>query len=331
MNADARDNPPTAAPAKRSTVGPYELVGLIGEGGFGEVWRATATHTGPVAVKLFKPIASPDDVVARFRREAEAIAACKHPSIVRILDAQLTKVGQPYVVLELVRGLPITDHCDAERMPIPERLRVFADVCRAVDHAHRSGIIHGDLKPSNVLVSSTQPGHVPKIIDFGVATATGADPDAPPPGWLAGTPEYMSPEQAAASGAEADPQWDVYSLGCLLYELVTGKRPYHNDGLDMLSVWSLTRYLRELDPADPSAWYHPGEPDSECRAALRGLDARHLAAVLETKIGKLVARSIAKDPHQRFRTAADLADAATRTARKIERGGWSIDSLLQLV
>jgi serine/threonine-protein kinase len=212
-------------------IGPYTLVEQIGEGGMGVVYVAEQTRPmrRRVALKIIKPGMDTNQVVARFEAERQALAMMDHPNIARVHDGGATESGRPYFVMELVRGIPITDYCDREQLPIPDRLELFVLVCRAVQHAHQKGLIHRDLKPSNILVTEIDGNAVPKVIDFGIAKATGGvlTDRTLYTGFsqFVGTPLYMSPEQAAMSGVDVDTRSDIYALGVLLYELLTGRRP----------------------------------------------------------------------------------------------------------
>ncbi len=209
-------------------IGPYHLLQKVGEGGMGEVWMAEQREPfrRTVAVKVIKIGMDTRQVVARFEAERQALAVMDHPAIAKVLDAGATAQGRPYFVMEYVKGERITDYCDRRRLSTADRLRLFVRVCEGVQHAHQKGIIHRDLKPSNVLVTMQDGQPVPKIIDFGIAKATGhhlADGTVfTELGALVGTPEYMSPEQAEMGGLDVDTRNDIYSLGVLLYELLTG-------------------------------------------------------------------------------------------------------------
>jgi eukaryotic-like serine/threonine-protein kinase len=215
-----------------ATIGPYKLLEQIGEGGMGVVYMAEQTKPvrRKVALKIIKPGMDTKQVIARFEAERQALALMDHPNIARVLDAGATESGRPYFVMELVRGVPITDYCDREKFSINARLDLFVVACQAVQHAHQKGIIHRDLKPSNVLITLHDGAPVPKVIDFGVAKAMGQQLTEKTLftafAQLVGTPLYMSPEQAEMSGLDIDTRSDIYSLGVLLYELLTGTTPF---------------------------------------------------------------------------------------------------------
>src|SRR6516165_3593272 len=214
-----------------TVIGPYKLLEQIGEGGMGTVWMAEQSEPiqRRVAVKVVKEGMDSRQVLARFEAERQALALMEHPNIAKVLDAGKTSSGRPYFVMELVKGQPITRYCDAQRLGVRERLALFGDVCRAVQHAHQKGVIHRDIKPSNVLVAPYDGKPVVKVIDFGVAKATGqrlTDKTLYTGiGALVGTPEYMSPEQSEVNNQDIDTRSDIYSLGVLLYELLTGSTP----------------------------------------------------------------------------------------------------------
>ena len=244
--------------APGDTIGPYKILQLIGEGGFGNVYMAQQTHPVKrrVALKIVKPGMDTKQVIGRFEGERQALALMDHPNIAQVYDAGSTSTGRPYFVMELVKGVPITDYCDAGNLTTNERLRLFQDVCHAVQHAHHKGIVHRDLKPSNVLVTLHDERPVAKVIDFGIAKAMNQDlSDATvftEFRQFIGTPEYMSPEQAAMSGLDVDTRSDVYSLGVLLYELLTGATPIEREKLRSATLPELQRIIREDEPPRPS-------------------------------------------------------------------------------
>jgi serine/threonine protein kinase len=247
---DATVDDPPAAERPGAAVGPYKLLEPIGEGGFGVVFMAEQTRPvrRKVALKLIKPGMDTRQVVARFEAERQALAIMDHPNIARVLDGGETAGGRPYFVMELVRGVPVTEFCDRNRLGVRDRLGLFVDVCRAVQHAHQKGVIHRDLKPSNVLVTLHDGTPVVKVIDFGIAKALGQQLTDKTLftnfAQMVGTPLYMSPEQAELSGLDIDTRSDVYSLGVLLYELLTGTTPLDKDRLRTAAYDESRRVIR---------------------------------------------------------------------------------------
>ena len=239
-------------------IGRYKLLQKIGEGGFGVVYMAEQVEPvqRKVALKIIKAGMDTKEVIARFEAERQAIALMDHPNIARALDAGATEAGRPYFVMELVHGIPITDYCDQSHLPTRERLQLFIKVCQAVQHAHQKGVIHRDLKPGNVLVTLHDGEPVPKVIDFGVAKALGQRLTEKTLftafHHLIGTPAYMSPEQAALSGIDIDTRADIYSLGVLLYELLTGVTPFDAETLRQAGLDEIRRMIRETEPPRPS-------------------------------------------------------------------------------
>jgi eukaryotic-like serine/threonine-protein kinase len=295
-------------------IGPYKLLEQIGEGGFGVVFMAeqTAPVRRKVALKIIKPGMDTRQVIARFEAERQALALMDHPNIARVVDAGATESGRPYFVMELVHGMPITDYCNRQKLTPPDRLKLFIEVCRAVHHAHQKGIIHRDLKPSNVMVTMHDDKPVAKIIDFGVSKAishqltektlfTGF-------GQMIGTPMYMSPEQAQLSGLDVDTRSDVYSLGVLLYELVTGTTPFDEGSLKGLGVDEMRRMLREEEPLRPSARIGTLKGDQLSTVAdQRTIDPRKLSQSLRGEVDWMVMKCLEKDRNRRYETANALA------------------------
>ncbi len=291
--------------------GNYQLLEKIGEGGMGEVWVAQQSQPikRKVALKVLKPGMDSRVVLARFEAERQALALMDHPNIAKVFDSGMTPTGRPYFVMELVNGLPLTKFCDEARLTPRERLLLFVPICQAVQHAHTKGIIHRDLKPANVLVTLIDGKPVPRVIDFGVAKATGKELTeeslSTQFGTIVGTLEYMSPEQAGYSGVDIDTRTDVYSLGVILYELITGLRPmdFRRTGG---SLPQAIRVLHDDEPTTPSSRLSTCE-SLPSLAGLRRTEPKRLMAMLRGDLDWVVMKCLEKQRDRRYETADSLA------------------------
>jgi serine/threonine protein kinase/tetratricopeptide (TPR) repeat protein len=292
--------------------GPYKLIEQIGEGGMGTIWMAQQTEPVKrlVAVKVIKAGMDSKQVLARFDAERQALALMDHPNIARVLDAGTTNFGRPYFVMDLVKGVPITKYCDEHRLTPRQRLELFVPVCEAIQHAHQKGIIHRDLKPSNVLVAPYDGRPVPKVIDFGVAKAAGQQLTDQTLvtgfGALVGTPEYMSPEQAELNNRDIDTRSDIYALGALLYELLTGAPPFSHKELEHAGMMEMLRVIREREPAKPSTKLSTAE-GLPSLAANRGTEPAKLTRLIRGELDWIVMKALEKDRNRRYETANGFA------------------------
>ena len=292
--------------------GKYKLIEAIGEGGMGSVFMAQQTQPVKrrVAVKVIKAGMDSKAVLSRFEAERQALAMMDHPNIAKVLDAGTTESGRPYFVMELVKGVPITEYCDERKLTPRQRLELFVPVCNAIQHAHMKGVIHRDIKPSNVLVAMYDDKPVPKVIDFGVAKATGASLTdhslITGHGAVVGTPEYMSPEQANLNNLDIDTRSDVYSLGVLLYELLTGTTPVDRKSLGKAALLEVLRIVREVEAPRPSARLSTADAVASLSAD-RGTDPKKLTGLLRNELDWIVVKALEKDRTRRYESANGFA------------------------
>ena len=316
--SDLRPPPQATAPLTEKPgemIGRYKLLQQIGEGGCGVVYMAEQAKPvrRRVALKIIKLGMDTKSVVARFEAERQALAMMDHPNIAKVFDAGATENGRPYFVMELVRGIRITDYCDERKLTTEERLRLFIEVCHAIQHAHQKGIIHRDLKPSNILVTLNDGVAVPKVIDFGVAKATNGQQLTDRTLFTAfeqfiGTPAYMSPEQAVLTSLDVDTRSDIYALGVLLYELMTGRPPFDPKKLLAAGLDEMRRTIREAEPHKPSTLIStlPAQ-ELSTMSHRRGLEHHKLASELRGDLDWIVMKALEKDRARRYDTANGLA------------------------
>lgn len=299
-------------------IGNYRLLHLLGEGGMGSVYMAEQTQPVKrrVAVKIVKQGLNSEQFVSRFEAERQALALMDHPNIAKVLDAGCTDQGLPFFVMELVKGIPITEFCDQNKLGTRERLELFIQVCNAVQHAHQKGIIHRDLKPSNVMVAMYDDHPVPKIIDFGVAKATHQQLTEQTlytvPGQIVGTWEYMSPEQAILNQLDVDTRTDVYSLGVVLYELLTGHTPLDLKSLGSGALEERLRRIREQIPSRPSLRVSSLGAEAGSLATYRGTEAKSLTKSLRGDLDWIVMKALEKNRSRRYETANAFAAEISR-------------------
>ncbi|MFZ4573971.1 MAG: serine/threonine protein kinase, partial [Phycisphaerales bacterium] len=314
----AAQDPPTALRNASegdagSWIGRYRLLERLGEGGFGTVFVAEQTEPVKrrVALKLIKLGMDTRQVVARFEQERQALAIMDHPCIAKVLDGGATATGRPYFVMELVKGEPVTEYCDRRKMPIRGRLEISAQICEAIHHAHQKGIIHRDIKPSNVLITTVGDKPLPKVIDFGIAKATSAKLTEKTifteMRQLIGTPEYMSPEQAGDTLEDIDTRTDVYSIGVLMYELLTGAPPFDSDRLRSAAYGELQRIIREEDPPRPSTRVGSRKQVLATVAAARAVLPTRLPGAIRGELDWIVMRAMEKDRSRRYDSAGSMA------------------------
>lgn len=302
-----------------SRIGRYKLLQQIGEGGFGVVYMAEQVEPvrRRVALKIIKPGMDSREVIARFEAERQALALMNHPHIAMVLDAGMTETGRPYFVMELVKGVPLARYCDQARLGTRDRLRLFIDVCEAVQHAHQKGVIHRDLKPSNILVTEHAGRPVVKVIDFGIAKALDQELTEKTLftayGKLIGTPQYMRPEQAEMSGLDVDTRSDIYSLGILLYELLTGATPLDPGELRTVGFHEIQRKIREESPRKPSTRVSGlADPEGTRLSAERGESLEKIGRALRGDLDWIILKALEKDRDRRYDTAHGLANDLCR-------------------
>jgi eukaryotic-like serine/threonine-protein kinase len=291
--------------------GKYTLVEPIGEGGMGSVWRAKQSEPVKrfVALKLIKAGMDSKQVLVRFEAERQALALMDHPNIAKVLDGGLHN-HRPYFVMELVKGVPITEYCDAHKLTPQQRLELFVQACHAIQHAHQKGIIHRDIKPSNVMVALYDDKPVVKVIDFGVAKATGGTLTEQTLdtgfGGIVGTPQYMSPEQATFNNLDIDTRSDVYALGVLLYELLAGSPPFSGKELQKKGLLEILRVVREEEPPRPSTKLSTADALPSLSAS-RGTEPKKLTGLLRNELDWIVMKALEKDRSRRYETANGFA------------------------
>jgi WD40 repeat protein len=304
--------PPPTTEGIGSRIGPYKLLQKLGEGGMGSVYVAEQEHpvTRRVAVKIIKAGMDSAQVIARFEQERQALALMDHPNIAKVLDAGTTNTSRPFFVMELVKGIPITKFCDHEHLTPRERLELFIPVCHAVQHAHQKGIIHRDLKPSNVIIALYDGKPVPKVIDFGVSKATSQKLTErtlfTEVGQMVGTLEYMAPEQAELNNLDIDTRADIYALGVILYELLTGGPPFTGQELRSVAFTQMLRMIREVEPQKPSTKLSSSEQLASI-AAKRKLEPAKLTKLVSGDLDWIVMKALEKDRSRRYDTANALA------------------------
>ncbi|MHC4431030.1 MAG: protein kinase domain-containing protein [Planctomycetota bacterium] len=305
-----------------TAIGRYKLLEKIGEGGFGAVWAAEQKKPVKrrVALKIIKLGMDTRQVVARFEAERQALALMDHPNIAKVLDAGATDTGRPYFVMELVKGIPIIEYCDQVKLPIQDRLDLFIKVCNAIQHAHQKGIIHRDIKPSNILITLHDGVPVPRIIDFGIAKAAQQELTEmtiyTQHHQFIGTPAYMSPEQAEMSGLDIDTRSDIYSLGVLLYGLLTGRTPFDERELMHSGIDQMRKIIREKEPQRPSTKFATLQMDEQSTTAARhSTDSPRLISLLRGDLDWIVMKCLEKDRTRRYETANGLALDVVRHMR----------------
>jgi serine/threonine protein kinase len=318
--SDLDDFPETTAsatPKTGATIGPYKLLEQIGEGGMGSVWVASQSQPikRRVAIKLIKAGMDSGQVLARFEAERQTLAMMDHPNIARVLDGGMTDQGRPYFAMEYVKGVPLTEYCDNAKLSLKERLELFVPVCQAVQHAHQKGIIHRDLKPSNILICLYDGKPVPKVIDFGLAKAMHQSLTDhsiyTAHGMMVGTPLYMSPEQAEQNNLDIDTRTDIYALGVILYELLTGTTPLEKAQMKQAAYDEVLRLIKEVEPPKPSMRLS-GSDSLPSVAAQRSIEPAQLTRSISGDLDWVVMKALEKERSRRYETANGLAEDIRR-------------------
>ena len=316
LSQHARHLDATMAPDDKETIGnwigPYKLLEVVGEGGMGQVYRAEQREPVKriVALKVIKAGMDTRQVIARFEAERQALALMDHPNIAKVLDAGTTPQGRPFFAMEFVAGQSITQFCDQHKLNIKRRLELFQKVCQAIQHAHQKGIIHRDLKPSNILVSMSDNGPAPRVIDFGLAKATGQSLTDKSMftqhGQVVGTFEYMSPEQAVSGGAGIDTRTDIFSLGVILYELLTGSTPLRRESIRKAAVMAIISRIQDEEPTKPSSRIVESSETVKTISEVRKIEPRRMSSVLKGDLDWIVLKALEKDPNRRYESANGL-------------------------
>ena len=307
-------------PTDVGTIGSYKLLQKIGEGGMGIVWLAEQEKPVKrrVALKLIKGALADKEIIARFDAERQALALMNHPNIAQVLDADTTADGSPYFVMELVDGAPLNEYCDRNNLSIHDRLELFVDVCQATQHAHQKGIIHRDLKPSNVLVATCDGKPVPKVIDFGMAKALDHTQKLTDKtmftefGKLVGTLQYMSPEQAEMNSQNVDIRTDIYSLGAMLYELLTGSPPLDREMIGQNALFQVLASIREREPQLPSDRLSGNGDAIATISHRRKITSGKLRQILRGELDWVVMKALEKDRSRRYESASGFAEDIKR-------------------